>query len=204
MQLLESLQERFGAENVKNHLVFHENALGLVIIQPTHDRKVTLLCTTGLSNFTMPVNEVNKGYEHIELYMALPSYWDINDLTNPNFNWVNEWLMKLSNHIIEKNTFFAHGHTLATGNPPESLSTTMKQNYFLVHQPIAFEEQMKSVTINNKTVHFLAVTPIFSDEFDYKVSRGTIGLLKKMKSKGCNEILDDYRTSTVRKKYILF
>lgn len=203
-QLLESLYQRFGAENISQHVLANENNIGLIIIRPSHDRKVTLLCTVGLSEYKMEVNEKNSSFGHVELYMALPSYWDLTDAQNTNFNWVNEWLLKLSNYVIEKNTFFAHGHTLATGNPPKSISATMKQSYLLLHFPIAFKEQMKALELNNKTVHFLAVTPIFSDEFDYKVSRGTIGLLKKMKSKGCSEILDDYRTSTVRKKYILF
>lgn len=202
--LLDSLNDRFGAENVIPFASSNKNNVALVLICPNHDRQVTLLCTIGLSEKKMDVNELNQGYEHIELYMALPSYWDINETENPNFNWVNHWLIKLSDYIVEKNTFFAHGHTLATGNPPQSLSSTMKQNYLLLHHPIAFEKQLRSVKTENKNIHFLAVTPIFSDEFDYKVSRGTIGLLKKMKSKGCNEIIDDYRTSVVKKKYILF
>ena len=205
-ELLEKLTSRFDATNIEQVTTESENSIQLVLIKgiTENNRNLQVLTTIGLSNYKMPVDDAHLAYQYIELCFALPSYWDVNDSTNPNFNWVNHWLIRLSNYLVEKKTWFGHGHTIATASPPIELSQTMKQTYFMFADPIALAKNLTTMQIGDTDVRFLFVIPLFKDEFEHKVARGTFSLLNKFKQKNYAEILDDYRTSSVRKKYLLF
>ncbi len=203
-ELLTQLTNRFGIDNIQKIEQINGDLYPLVLINTGSDRKAKILMTVGLSDYLMPVDQKHSDKSRIELYFCLPSYWDISDINNPNFNWVLSWLQRLTKYVVEKNTWFAHGHTIPAGNPPEQLSPTMKQTFFMFSNPIALEEELSPLQIGEDIIHFLAVVPLFKDEFEYKTARGMFKLVQKFEAKNFSEILDDYRVSAVRKKYILF
>lgn len=202
--LLTQLAVRFGAENIELIEPKSDGEYPLALITTGSDRKVQILSTVGLSSYTMPIDEKHEDRTHVELYFCLPSYWDIKDETNPNFNWVFHWIQRLTNYVVNNKTWFAHGHTIPAGNPPTQLSETMKQSYFMFANPIALVKELNPVELEPHTVYFLAIIPLFSDEFEHKIARSTLSLIQKLEAKNYTEILDDYRSSCVRKKYILF
>lgn len=203
-ELLTQLTNRFGTNNVKLLDQKTEDKFLLAQIETGSERKVKVIMTIGLSDYLMPVDEKHKDKSRIELYFCLPSYWDMDDVDNPNFNWVFEWIQRLAKYVVEKNTWFAHGHTIPAGNPPEQLSPTMKQTFFMFSDPIALEKELATLQAGEDFIHFLAIVPLFKDEFEYKTARGMFKLVQKFEAKNFTEILDDYRVSAVRKKYILF
>jgi hypothetical protein len=80
----------------------------------------------------------------------------------------------------------------------------MKQNHFFISRPLYLEEELKPLIIDEKTVHFWALIPIFGDEMDYKQSKGTEKFRKKLISKGISEKLDEYRQSSLRNRWLFF
>jgi hypothetical protein len=162
------------------------------------------LITQSLSKYQMPVHEKHKGEEFNELYFLLPSYWDIEELSNEKFNWVFNWLNKLQIYVEEKKTWFGHGHTIPCGSPFQSLSSSMHQNHFMLTRPIAADEDLTSISSKDKTIGFLGIIPIFEDEMDFKQGKGTAKLLSKFASMDVTEKLDDFRSTSLKKKWRFF
>jgi len=201
--LLSVLTNRFGSTNIKE-LPGNDGELPLIQINLDLKSPVTVLMTNGLSAYEMPVPEKVKGREFIELYFCLPSYWDLEDQTNSNTNWVFPWIQRLAKHVIEKKTWYGHGHSMPCGAEKKPLSDLMKQNHFFLVDPILLEEELAPLDLGDKTVFFLSIIPIYKDELDFKVARGTFKLLEVFNLKGVNEKLDDFRFTTLRGKWKLF
>lgn len=202
-KLKSALSERFGEHRVKD-LQVGEGEIPLLLIELDIPGQIRVLVTNGLNSYEMPVPEKMKGREFNELYFCIPSYWEMNEPTNPKMNWVFIWIQKMAKFVLEKNTWFGHGHTIPNGPDKLPLSPTMNQTALLLMDPILLEEELAPILIDGKTVHFLAIMPIFSDELDYKQARGTFKFLQKLNLKGVNEKLDDFRTSILKGKWRLF
>ena len=198
----EALEKRFGATSINVHSTSNIS-FSIVTVSSTGRKGVTFYMTSGLSAYEQPITEKNKAHKHIELVFCLPSYWDLNNDIQ-TMNWVKTWIEKLGNHLIEKQTWYGDGHTFANGNPIEPLSPTMNQKYLMLVEPDFFATELSPIKIENKEVHFLCVIPLFEDEFDFKMGKGTFKLKKKLRDKGINELLDDFRMTALKNKWRIF
>lgn len=204
--LLATLEQRFGKENVR---IIHFSEQGnseissypFILIDVQMRSKVKILMTNGLSNYQMPVLEKFKGKEHNELYFCLPSYWDLENATDKNMNWVFQQLFRLQKYVIEKQSWFGVGHTVPFANPLKPISENMKQSYFFLNNPLFLKDQLSPISSEDKTIHFLGIIPIFEDEFDYKLGKGTYKFQKKLNYQGVTELLDDFRASVLKSKW---
>lgn len=199
----QKLIDRFGPAQVKEVPV-QENEMPLLLVDLGNQSQTRILITNGLSDFKMTVPEKVKGREFNEIYFCLPSYWDLNDLENPNMNWVFYWIQKLAKHVVDKNTWFGHGHTIPCGNPFQSLSPTMKQNHFFLSDPILLKDELTPIELEDKTIYPLSIIPIFEDEMDYKQGKGTLKVIQKLINHGITEKLDNYRGSILKSKWRFF
>ncbi len=198
--MIEELKKRFGESAVS---VFKEidESLQLLLIKINTTSPITVLMTCGLSDYKMPVHEKYAGREYNELFFCLPSYWDIQEEDNPNRYWPVIWLEKLANHVKEKNGWFGPGHTIQCSKDFAPISETLKQNHFMLVDPILLEKEMAPMEVSGKKIHFLAGLPIFGDEMDYKQGKGTAKLLSKLKNKKIDEKLDDWRENILKSRW---
>jgi len=203
-EIFAALEKRHGKSAVKHLNPRTETDFPLLMIELQERSKIQVLMTNGLSNYKMPVTEKYVGKEFTELYFCLPSYWDLEDETNPNFNWVWTWIQRLTHFVLEKQTWFGVGHTIPAGNPPAPLSATMKQNHFFFSAPVFLQHSLKPLKISEKEVHFLAIIPIFEDEMDFKLGKGTFKFQRKLAQQNITELLDDYRMTALRNKWRFF
>jgi hypothetical protein len=195
----EALTQRFGSEHCQR-ITPKIGAIELVLVH-IPAKHCTLLLTNGLSAYKMPVHEKEIGNEHNELYFCLPSYWDINATELATMNWVFEWISRLATFVVEKNTWFGHGHTMPCGKDKKELSPTMKQNHFFLSRPIYLEDELTPLQLPDYTVRFLAIIPVFEKEVEYKLHRGTLKFMDKLNTQGVSEKLDDYRGSVMKSKW---
>lgn len=195
------LQTRFSIDEIST---IHNKFGSFILIFPMNKNGNKILLTNGLSEFQMNVHEKHAGEEFNELYFYLPSYWDLNDLENPSMNWVFIWLEKLKIHVISKNSWFGNGHTIATGKTLVPLSDKMLQNHFILAHPMELAKELAPIKLVNKTVHFLAVIPIFEDEMDYKQGKGTAKLFKKFSQANVTDKLDEFRKTVLRNRWNFF
>lgn len=198
-----ALAQRFGEHRV-SELPVKEGEMPLLLLDLELNSPVTILMTDGLSNYTMPIPEKMKGREHNELYFCLPSYWEWDDLENPNMNWIFTWIQKLSKFAIDKKTWFGHGHTMQCGSDMAPLSPTMQQNHFFLTDPMLLEKELEPIEINGKEIHFLSIIPIYGEEMDYKQGKGTAKFQQKLRNSGITEKLDDFRGSVLKSKWRFF
>jgi hypothetical protein len=201
--LKEVLSDKFGQQRVSDFPLLEEDHVALLQVDLEMRSPVKVLVTNGLHKYNMPVPEKLKGFENIELYFCLPSYWEL-DLNNEKFNWVYFQIQKLSKHLIEKQTWFGVGHTFSNGQPPKALSSSMLQNHLLLTEPIMLENYLDQIEVEGKTITFLAIVPIFSDELDYKMAKGYFSFIKKFRAKNNEELLDDFRQSIKNRRFGFF
>ena len=197
-----ALQSRFGNHRVSDFPV-KDGEMPLLILDLELKSPVTIIVTNGLHKYSMPVHEKYEGRENNELYFCLPNYWEWDDLENPNTNWVFYWIQRLAKYVVEKETWFAHGHSMPCGAEKLPLSPTMKQTFFLLSDPLLLEQELTELNLGDKTVHFLSIIPIFKKEFEYKQARGTYKLMQKLNNKGVTEKLDDFRYTVTKNKWRL-
>lgn len=196
----EALQKRFGDHRVLEVPV-NEGDMPLLIIELELKSPVTVLMTNGLRNYKMPVHEKFEGREYNEIYFCLPDYWEWENVDNPRTNWVFDWIQRLAEYVQKNETWFGHGHTMPAGKEKLPLSETMRENYFMLSDPILLNEALAPLKLDGKEVHFLAIIPIFEKEFFYKQSRGTFKLLKKFSQQNVTEKLDDFRQSVLQRRW---
>jgi len=197
-----ALASRFGDHRVQE-IPVKEGEVPLLMLDLELDSPVSVLMTNGLRNYRMPVPEKCEGLEHNELYFCLPSYWEWEDLEHPGTNWVFHWIQRLARYVQEKESWFGHGHTMPCGAEMKCLSETMKQNHFILMNPMLLERELEPVKLPDMTVYFLAIVPIFPDEMDYKQGKGTLKLMRKFVNKGVSEKLDDFRSTVLKSKWRL-
>jgi hypothetical protein len=198
----EALQQRFGDHRVLEAPV-GEGEMPLLIIDLELKSPVTVIVTNGLRHYKMPVHEKYAGREYNELYFCLPSYWEWEDTDNPQMNWVFPWIQRLAKFVVENETWFGHGHTMPCGKEMKPLSNTMKQDHFLLADPMLLDREMAPVMVDGREVHFLSIIPIFKKEMEYKDARGTFKLIQKFVNKGVTEKLDDWRSLVTKNKWRL-
>lgn len=197
-----ALANRFGEQNVS---IFptKEGEIPLLLIKAEIKSPVTILMTNGLSDFKMIVPEKMQGFEFNEIYFCLPSYWNLYDAAYQRMNWVFHWIQRLSKYVQEKQTWFGNGHTMPCGKEMAPLSETMKENHLFISDPMLLENELYPLEINEKTVRFLSIIPIFEDEMDYKQGKGTFKFVQKLRNQGVSEKLDDYRSTVMKSKWRL-
>ena len=198
-----AFEKRFGKQHV-TEVTVTEGEIPLLHIALNSKSQVSILMTHGLSEYCMTVPEKQQGHAFNELYFCLPSYWLLHDISNPQMNWIFPWIQRLAKYVTEQNTWFGHGHTMPCGKEMLQLSATMKQNHFFISSPLLLEEALSPVHVENKTIHFLAIVPIFPDEMDYKQGKGTFKFVQKLRNHGITEKLDDYRGTILRSKWRFF
>ena len=200
-ELSNALTIRFNSSKIRTIPKTNGDDFSLIAIELNLRSPLTLIMTDGLRAYEQPVDETKNGQKFIELFFCLPSYWDLDE---PTDQWVIEWLQKLSKHLVRKKTWYGEGHTFPNGNPIHQISEKMQQKYFLLSEPIYITDLKNALEVEGKNVNFLSIIPIFEDEFDYKIGKGNYKLMKKMKDKGINEVLDHFRMTCLKNKWRLF
>lgn len=200
-ELNNSLSQRFGSNQVQ---IIERNNEAFCLIHLPGSKELRILMTTGLSDHQMKVHEKHTGEEFKELYFLIPSYWDLNDVKDANMNWVFDWLSKLKKYIISNDTWLGHGHTLQTGKEMNPISPNMKQNHFILSDPIELTVELAPVQLKGKSIGFLALIPIFADEMDYKQGKGTAKLFAKFALQNITEKLDNFRSTALKTRWNFF
>ena len=76
--------------------------------------------------------------------------------------------------------------------------------YFIFLDPILLQKELAPLTIRGNTTHFLSIVPIFGDELDYKMGKGTQKFVRKFIQRNNDEKLDDYRKSVLNSRMRFF
>lgn len=189
-------------------MVFHEIVSDLVHldvhwIQPTPQRGFHTLFTTGMSDLPMTVPPGAEEFRYAETLICLPPEWPIGEqaFEDENNYWPVRWLKTLARMPHEYETWLGVGHTVPNGDPPEPLADNTRFCCALMLPPVLADEGFDELQLDDeKTVHFLALVPLYREEMEFKLKHGVEELLERFEEHGVSELLDIHRKNVCRRR----
>ena len=202
--LFDYFQEKFKGSLVTKGPIL-KNTKDLIQLKLKIDKlDLTICITDGMRSKKMEIPAHMNYPRFTECFFCLPSYWDFQEVESEKMRWPFEWLEKITNYFLQNDTWFGPGHTFSNGTPPMPFSTQLKANHLIMMSPIMLNDVLSPVTIGEQTISFLALVPIFEQEFDVKIVKGYDKFLAKFLSKNGTEIIDDYRQNIFQSRFKLF
>lgn len=192
-------------------MVFHELVSDKVHIdvhwvKPSYERPFHTLITSGMSDKPMNTPDYVEGNEYAELSICLPKDWDLTEegQSDENNYWPIRWLKYLARFPHDYDTWLSFGHTIPNGDPAESFAENTKLNTALLLPTTVFDDSFRELKLDNKTIHFYTLIPLYSEEVTLKLRKGVEALYDKFDQHGVNDIVDVNRKNTARKRFGLF
>jgi hypothetical protein len=201
------------SEHIEKHvgevdLVFHELISDKVhvdvhFVKPSAKFPFNVLVTSGMSDLPMTVPEGLEQFKYAELCVLLPADWKIDEASfnDENNYWPVRWLKTIARFPHDYKTWIGHGHTIPNGENADPFAENTKLGCMLLLPSILLGEEFSTLKINDeKVISFYCLMPIYKEEMQLKLKKGTDALLDKFDEFDISEIIDLDRTNTCQKK----
>ncbi|WP_318344371.1 suppressor of fused domain protein [Flagellimonas baculiformis] len=212
--------EDSSIEEISNHIekyvgeiemVFHEIGsnqvhIDVLWVKANSERPYHTLITSGMSDLPMSQPKGVEGEEYAELTFCLPADWKLSEESfNEEANyWPIRWLLFLARFPHEYNTWLSFGHTIPNGDPAKPLTYGTKLNTIALLPSVILDEGFKELKLNNKTIKFYSLVPLYSEEVNLKMRKGIESLFDGFDKHGVTDLLDINRPNTAKKIFGLF
>jgi Suppressor of fused protein (SUFU) len=189
-------------------IVFHELISDLVhvdihMVGPTAERPYHTLITSGMSDLPMTTPDGTDLPKYAELMLSLPPDWPLTQeaFADDRNYWPIRTLKTLARLPHEYQTWLGFGHTIPNnGDPAEAYAENTELCCALVYQPQLIPESALGLKIDDeKTIWFYSVVPIYKEEMEFKLKKGSEALFKRMMAQNVNELLDIKRKNVCKK-----
>lgn len=158
-------------------------------VVPMADR--VALVTTGMSDRPMLVPEGAEDYRFAELVIYLPRDWPLNDtaLRDLNHFWPIEWLRRIAHYPHENHSWLGGPAVVfANGEPPQPLAPNTRMTCLLA---LTEESEFGWLPLSGgKRVAFYSLYPLYTEERDFEIEKGTAQLLSLFQKHKISEIVD--------------
>ena len=168
--------QHFGEyKNVFHELVSPDVHIDICIIEPDEECDYYTLVTMGAGAHKMNVPEklAGQGLERAELVICLPSDWNINSSDEKDY-WPIRLLKDIARLPINSDTWIGWGHSVENQEP---FAENTELCGTLILSPPFGEDCCVCVMPDGEEVNFYQLIPIYQDEMDFKIERGTDELL---------------------------
>ncbi len=174
---LEKLDEHITKFYGKYDKVYHDTYntnmhVDIAVINPTKEKNYYTLITMGMGAYDMKTPDELQNFKNAELLIYLPSYWQI-ESKEEHWFWPIKWLKILSTLPMENNTWLGGYHTIPNGQP---FALNTKLSGLILIDPQDVEKESFECKIDNKTVNFYQLFPLYDDEMNYKLEYGAEAL----------------------------
>ena len=207
---MDEISDHIEAHIGEIHMVFHEIVSEQVHIdvhwvKPTKEHPFHTLITSGMSDKPMNTPEGVEGCDYAELSICLPEEWKISeeDFKDENNYWPIRFLKYLARFPHEYNTWLSYGHTIPNGNPPEAFAENTKLNTMILLPSILFGDKFPILELENKTITFYTLIPLYDEEVALKMAKGVDALFAGFDKFGLTDVLQINRPNTIVKKKFL-
>lgn len=198
------------SQHIEQHVgkvtsVFHELISDKVHIDvhqvaPTPARPYYTLVTSGMSDRAMRPPEGYEDCAFAELAICLPPDWKMTQKEwddSANY-WPIHALKFLARFPHQHETWLWDGHTIPNGDPPEPVDASTALTGFILYHPLKLTGEFERLRIDEKkTIRFLTLVPLHTDEMAFKLKHGADALRAKLKTAGVSELLDPKRPSVM-------
>ncbi len=203
--------------HIERHLgevngVFHELVSDTVhidvhYVKPTRERPYHTLVTSGMSDLPMSVPEQVDATRFMELLVTLPEEWlvDQEAFANEAWYWPIRQLKYLARFPHKYDTWLGWGHTIPNGQPTEPFANNTRLSGVILLPSVNVPEEFFTLEINpEKTIEFYSIVPLYEEEMNLKLARGTDALLERFDKHGISDIIQIDRQNTCKKRFGFF
>jgi hypothetical protein len=176
-------------------------------VLPTKEKPLHFLITSGMSDLPMTVSRDPAVLKYAELMVVLPQSWQISSesFNEERWYWPVRQLKFLARFPHKYNSWFGFGHTIPNGNPAEPFAENTQLDGVILLAPAQVSSDFLTLKIDeNKTIEFLVIVPLYREEMDFKLRKGTDALLDKLIESGINDIISIDRENVAKKRFGLF
>lgn len=204
-------------DHIERHLgpvssVFHEIVSDIVhidvhIVPASAQCPHLRLVTSGMSDLSMTLPDGVEAPRHMELMVTLPGDWPIDhaDFDDERNYWPVRLLKTLARLPHQYDTWLGFGHTVPNGHPAEPYAAGVGFDGAIVLPPISAPEEFGQLVIDEEcTITFMAVVPLYPEEMELKLNKGTDALLDRFDARGVGDLIDIRRTNAAKKRFGLF
>jgi len=196
-------------------LVFHEIVSDIVHIdvhwvKPTEKFPFHSFITSGMSDKPMSVPKGMEDHKYAELCIFLPADWPLGDesyqtteeaFKDENNYWPIRWLKKLARFPHEFSTWLGRGHTIPNGEAAEPFAANTKFGCMVLFSSLSIDRGFGELTIDDeKTIRFYCLYPLYKEEMEFKLKKGSEALIDKFQKHVVTDIVDIGRPNTCKKK----
>lgn len=212
---IEAISDHIEKHVGKIEKVFHEIVSDIIHIdvhwvKPTDKFPFHTLVTSGMSDLPMKIPEGYEINQFAELCILLPSDWRIDGtdfktmeevFNDENNYWPVRWLKIIARFPHEYATFLSSGHTIPNGELADPFSENTKLGCMLLLPSLSLGSKFFELKINDKkTIHFYCLYPLYKEEMDFKLKKGTDKLIDKFEKYNVSDVVDIRRKNTCLKK----
>ncbi|SPZ05095.1 Suppressor of fused protein (SUFU) [Pseudomonas luteola] len=211
----ECIEEISG--HIERHLgevswVFHELISDTVhidvhYVKPTPERPYHTLVTSGMSDLPMNVPEQVDATRFMELFVILPEEWlvDQEAFANEAWYWPIRQLKYLARFPHKYDTWLGWGHTIPNGQPAEPFADNTQLSGVILLPSLNVPQDFFRLEINpEKTIEFYSIVPLYEEEMNLKLARGTDALLERFDKHGISDIIQTNRRNVCKKRFGFF
>jgi hypothetical protein len=195
----EHLDDFFDSAEI---LVLHEKISEVIhsdvyIVKPADHRNYHLLLTCGMSALAMKVPDDLDYLKFAEITMLLPPDWNLNydESVDENNYWPIRALKQLSKYPHLNHSWFGYGHTVP-------LDKTNKVDHtfdsIILLKSMLLPANFTYIETNEKEVYFYSAIPIYKEELEYKLEKGTNKLIELFQQFNIGEIVDINRVNVCK------
>ncbi|MDA8017528.1 MAG: suppressor of fused domain protein [Thermoanaerobaculia bacterium] len=184
--------------------VFHDptsEALDVEILRvgPTDERPFHLLTTCGMAQRAMAVPQELADQSLIELTLALPPSWCFDDAeVEGDAGWPIRLLQDLARLPHQVETWLGIDHTVPCGEPGETFAPDTLLCGCLLEDTGFLPETFGRLDLSDgRSLRFLHVTTLYSDELDFKIALGAEALLERFEELRMPRVVDPDRLCSV-------
>ena len=189
-------------------IVFHEIVSDIVHIdvhwvKPTGKFPFHMFVTSGMSDKPMTVPEGLEELKYAELCIFLPNDWAIGqqEFKDENNYWPVRWLRKVARFPHEYGTWVGFGHTIPNGGNAEPFAANTKFGCMMLFPSLSMHDGFDELKVNDeKTIRFYCLFPLYKEEMELKLKKGTNALIDQFKKFRVTDIVDIKRPNTCKKK----
>jgi hypothetical protein len=201
------------SDHIERHIgpvdgVLHEIVSDLVhidvhVVKPTKKRPWVSLITSGMSDQPMTVPDECEELRYSELMINLPPSWPLEqkDWEDHDNYWPIYWLKQLARLPHEYDTWLSYGHTVPNGDPPEPFADNTDFCCMLLEFSVTAPEDFHTLQVrDDKVIHFWSLMPLYAEEVDLKLAKGTEALEERFEKEQIYDVVDLDRPNVGRRK----
>lgn len=212
---IEAISDHIERHIGKIDIVFHEIVSEIVHIdvhwiKPTEKFPFHSFVTSGMSDKPMNVPKGMEAYRYAELCIFLPTNWTLQvepyQTTDEAFKdernyWPIRWLKKLARFPHEYNTWLGRGHTIPNGENADAFASNTQFGCMALFSNISIGRDFSELKVDDeKTIRFYCLFPLYKEEMELKLEKGTKALLNGFKKFRVTDIVDIDRPNITKKK----